>query len=363
MIYLGYSSEVAQEGGQARNNAFWRYFSSWNSLKKFNLNTNSRVKRKRDMLYFWLYLYFLDKKTVFIHQVAIVSLFYLNNPKLKKIGFKFCNYLLTRVASRNRLIIEANDLYYEQSIDLKLDVDENMRLFQSIVYGVEKAHYIFASNKMAEYAQLVYQVKSVSTILNGALLLQQPADMNLEFKYNLDKNKIWCVYAGSLNRGRQIEDLIQIFGGIEKVILILLGDMGEWLMTEALPENICYIGVFEETQAMQIVANCDLGVIPYSSAIHYYNLCYPTKASFYVNAGIPFLSTPLQELMTVFGSMSEVIKFAEIYQWAEIIKNLDKGSLACIKSECLKNKMNYSWDRLINEGLTKLDLYEHKNTF
>jgi hypothetical protein len=72
MIYFGYYSEMIQEGGQARNNAFWRYFSVQRKSKQINLNVANAFVRKINMLYFWMYLYFLKKNTVFIHKVEVL---------------------------------------------------------------------------------------------------------------------------------------------------------------------------------------------------------------------------------------------------------------------------------------------------
>ncbi|MBX9599202.1 MAG: hypothetical protein K2X04_11605 [Burkholderiales bacterium] len=354
IIYFGYYSNMTLEGGQARNNAFWQYFSGLKCLRKFNLNTQNHWARKINMLYFWFYLYFVNKKTIFIHQICIVSLFYINSRKLKKICFNLCNYLLTRVASRNELIIEVNDLYYEQSIDLKLCVDSDMELFQFIMYGIDRAHYIFASNEMAKYSKLKYLVKSFRTIINGAPMLEFPnvgGIKNVDLIYD---DKIRCVYAGSLNRGRQIEELIQVFSTLQHAELILIGDMGEWLLTHILPQNVNYLGSFNEMKAMQVVNSCDLGLIPYSTEVKYYNLCYPTKASFYLNAGVPFLSTPLQELMSEFEKLSDIVKFADINQWHNLIDGFSKVEIAIIKGKLLESKVNYSWNKLLDDGLSWL---------
>ena len=352
IIYFGYFSNVISEGGQARNNAFWKYFSSSRCLRKFNLKTQSHWVRKINMLYFWFYLYFLNKQTVFIHQIGIVSLFYVNSKKFKNICFSMCKYLLTRVASRNKLIIEVNDLYYEQSVDLKLCVDEDMAQFQFILYGIELADYIFASNEMAKYAKTRYQIKSFHTVINGAPPLKVSNIEELETGKRLHNIKIRCVYAGSLNQGRQIEELIQVFSTLQQVELILIGDMGEWLLTRLLPQNVTYLGSFNESEAMRIVAGCDLGLIPYSSDVRYYNLCYPTIASFYLYAGIPFLSTPLKELMAVFVGLHDVVKFADINQWYNLISGLSKVELDTAKEKLLKSKLDYSWNKLLDQGLS-----------
>lgn len=345
--YIYYLSESVQEGGMARNKAFYEKFLSLNTI---TLNVYS----KNSIVRFWVTLrvictlLFLRGRTVFIHQgtlLFIFPVFFMRTKFLRKISF----YLLGKVSKKNKFIIEVNDLIYEQSIDLELEVDEIFRVLQQYIYTIKNCNYIFASNEMESYVCSKYSIlpKHSKVIINGA---PQVRDYSSTFKneawMNSDKSKF--VYAGSLNKGRQIEELLLAFSGEDNNLLIILGNDGEWLNTIKLPKNILYLGNFEEHEAHYIVSKCDIGIIPYNADKFYYNLCFPTKVSFYLTAGLPILSTPLKELQNIFKN-EEMILFVPFVKWKSVLNNFDKNKMLKMKQVVTVSKESYYWTSLLDE--------------
>ena len=347
IYYIGHFSNL-NDGGQARIVAFREYY-----IKKgatvLNVYSKNILIRFSLLLRVLKLLIFSKSNEIFLHQGSFLVLFPTSilGPFFYKKIFK----LLQRTAKRNHLIIEINDLPYEQAIDLSLPVDELYLLVEDMLYPINNCKYIFASHQMALFASRKYGINDLnySIVINGANELKGFPDTN-QIPSCLLSSEIKYVYAGSLNKGRQIEDLISLFRD-RKELLILLGEWGEWIKELPTSGNIHYIGKHNEDYAQFLVSKCDIGLIPYDDTKFYYNLCYPTKASFYICAGIPFLSTPLKELMYVFNDY-QMTYFVPFGEWPVFIDNNKcRNQIREIKSVVHKNKSNFYWKSLlINEN-------------
>src|SRR5690606_32784100 len=103
-------------------------------------------------------------------------------------------------------------------------------------------------------------------IINGAPLLNNSSKLQI---FEKDEKRIKYIYAGTLNKGREIDNFLNIFINNPKVLLIVIGTDGEWLKT--LPnENIRYLGEFNESDALHIASQCDIGIVPYNEDKLYY---------------------------------------------------------------------------------------------
>jgi hypothetical protein len=202
---------------------------------------------------------------------------------------------------------------------------------------------------MASYVSDNWYLKnnSFTTIINGANRLQSFQN-DMPLLTFLQSEECKYVYAGSLNKGRQIEELIELFSG-RKELLILIGDWGDWLANYNLSSNIIYLGKFDEQHAHFLVSKCDIGLIPYDHSKFYYNICYPTKASFYITAGIPFLSTPLEELSFVLSKYN-MVYFIPFNEWKTFMDNLKKTDLHQLKILINQYQELFLWENVIGSG-------------
>lgn len=243
--------------------------------------------------------------------------------------------ILTHAAHRNQIFFEVNDLPHEQAIDLGLRPNQ-LNKFDKIIFSTEQLNFVFASSEMREYAVKTYNIEGrrAMYMINGAW---KPVVRDLpSAKFNDQLN---VVYAGTLNEGRQVREMIQaILDTPHK--LYLVGQGGEWVLREFNGRGkVEYLGVMPEADASNFAASCDLGLIPYDHSRFYYNICYPTKASFYIASGIPFLSTPLMELSKHFSRPHAF--FVHLNNWAEFLsdqKNVE--ALRCARSELLEAPLN-----------------------
>lgn len=352
IIYLClYANEGVKEGGESRNKAFLKKMISLQA-GVYNLFNKNIFKRLYLTVNIFLVLFFSRKKTILIHQGAWGYLFPISIFR-HRLAQLLMTSTINHCSKKNKLIYEINDLTYEQSIDLelKLKYPHASKIWQDKLLGSRNCHYIFAAHEMERYASQKYSIQSgrTSVVLNGAppLIQEKPSQLSSRNMAWIESDKLKFVYAGTLNRGRQIEEVIAIFGRLQNVLLILLGAEGDWIQEEKLPLNVIYLGSLTESEAHYIVSECNMGLIPYDENRLYYNICYPTKVPFYLMAGVPILSTPLRELQQLYAD-KEMFLFSPLNSWSETIGSLSKLELDTMKQQVLKNRDSLTWDSVLN---------------
>lgn len=271
------------------------------------------------------------------------------------VRFLFC-LILRFTQTKKRYIFDISDLPIEQSLDLELKIPHHYKTIERSIFN-RRGFYIFASGSMRDYICSKYRIISSSTTvwINGANSLKVVGITGLSSAFINDCDKrLKFVYAGTLNRGRQIEIVIEVFRQLKMGKLILFGSGGDWLVNQNLPDNIFYLGSKEEEEAHYIVSLCDVGLIPYDESRFYYNIAYPTKLSFYISAGIPYLSTPVKEVLAVqdeydFGYIGC------IGDWRTIIEGIRQDDLIIKKNKVSNNQSRFLWSNIIKPD--ELELY------
>lgn len=345
--YVHLSTSVS-EGGAARMSAISDMIAKM-GVKQNIFSRTSRLGRLFDGIGLLLKLFFLRNETVLIHYSIFPTLF----SKYVVSSFLFSRIIAGIVgycSSRNTVFMEVNDLPYEQSIDLELPVNK-MNRFDRCIFGEKKVNFIFASVEMARYAKIKYSIsdENVSTLINGSY--SPPKDFDFPTWFDRDRSGLVFVYAGSLNKGRQIDEVISLFVGSSHS-LVLLGVGGEWIKDNfhGAP-NVYYMGAFPERIAQSIVEKCDIGIVPYDEHRFYYNICYPTKASFYAASGLPILSTPLKELKNHF--FENTAFFVPLSDWDSVLSDphlVDK--VTAMRSVVARSTgSNFLWERLWREWM------------
>lgn len=346
LYYIGHFIKGFNDGGQSRNKAFERAFFE-KKASMFTFCYSGTFMRLFFGLKVFLFMLFSKNNKIFIHQGTLLVLFPIPIVKYKWIRKHIFNFIQNMI-NRNEVTIEVNDLPYEQSKDLELLVRKGDNDFQQSLYSLKRAHYVFASHEMGKYVNEKYNV-NYDVVINGADVLKDFSNFVEGLPACFEISEIKFIYAGGLNKGRQIESLISKFRDRNE-ILILIGEWGEWLLDFNLSKNIFYLGNFEEDYAHYLTSKCDIGLIPYDEKRFYYNICYPTKASFYITAGIPFLSTPLLELKNVFEE-TEMAYFVSFNEWNDFIDNFEKSSLIETKRKIDYGKYCFYWEYLISKSL------------
>ena len=286
----------------------------------------------------------LRGERVFINYSAITSLTVFSKLAMVPFFAGFISMMLTSFSKRNEVFIEVNDLPYEQSRDLGLPPIDHQTL-DRVVFSDPRAHFIFAASRMRDYVVEAYGVplSRTSVLINGGPQLPTQSESSVQ---QTKEDVLKFVYAGTMHRGRQIEAMLNTFSGSDHE-LYLCGQGGEWLRECADHlTNVHYLGPLEEADAHKLVSECDCGLIPYDEKLSYLKIVFPIKASFYITAGIPFLSTKIPELVDHF---SDSAIFAPIDQWGAFLGDTDLPHLIReLRDNSRLKQHHYEWRSIID---------------
>lgn len=335
------------EGGLSRNYALMQWIEhNVRDLDEINLGSNRIINIIRTLK---VLLIKKDEKIIFQYTAVGIPL------HSEKLLGRICSSIFLNAirfsTNFNELIFDVSDLKYEQSIDLEINKERIhiIEIFEKKFFNLQ-AKFIFASDAMRQYACNKYSIgyDRTDVCINGGNRILKKYEINKFEEFSNDR-KLLFVYAGTLNKGRQIESMIREFPSNNKVRLLLLGSDGDWLEEYIQNRNIYYFGAVEEEKAHYIVSQCDIGLIPYDDSRLYYNLAYPTKLSFYITAGIPFLSTPMKEIENIQKKYSFGY-IATLQDWSNIIKKLSETDIKS-KKELIKSSMNdFIWDNIFDKN-------------
>lgn len=340
-------THAVTEGGMSRNLTVKNYLVNKLGYKPIEISGNSTLSAIQAI---WFFLRCRNVQIFIMYPTRFFLMGGKNiiNRILGNIAVK--SFLLS--AKRNRVIVDVSDIKYEQFKDLEIpcpDLELIEKREQSVF--VASAEFVFASSSMKEFAVQKFGVEEsrCEICINGGRFL----DLYLNFEANSFVNKlsnkhINCVYAGTLNKGRLIDKMLDCFNGLTSARLYLMGPMGEWIEEYLISnnlQNVYYLGAKGEQIAHQIVAQCDIGLIPYDETRLYYNIAYPTKLSFYLTAGIPYLSTPVKEVKMIQDKQLGYI--GTISEWKSIIYGLSKDNIMSIKERINVVKKEFTWDSIL----------------
>lgn len=344
-IYAGKNSKIL-EGGMARDYAFMNWIENKIQNCKIVQLDNNKLKNICTIFYILIFKKYFN----IVFQYPRIGIPIYNNTFLGKIISNLYINLIMFASKKNNLIFDVSDIKYEQLVDLNINMS-NLDYIKKLEYKFFKlpVEFIFASDSMRHYACKKYEIEIEDTdvCINGGNKITYDKKSNLE-KY-IDKDKINYVYAGSLNKGRQIEQMIYNFLKNSNVQLILMGTGGEWIQDNDLPQNIIYLGAVEEIHAHYIVSKCDIGLIPYDDSKLYYNIAYPTKLSFYITAGIPFLSTGVNEVKII-NEKYNIGFIDKITNWSEAINNITLEEIKEMKIRISNINEEFYWENIFNKN-------------
>lgn len=304
------------EGGSSRNNAFATLLKQ-DGTDQHVIYKDGAISRLLGFLQIMIFLCRWRDERIFLHYSTFYSLLGARLLSSFPLRWLVCS-LLKYASTRNIVFFEVNDLPYEQAFDLGLPLN-NLKVFDQLLFSSCEVYFIFASLNMRDYAEKTYRIerRRALCILNGAWSIFEIANEDLD----LFCGTLKIVYAGTLNKGRQIREMIRVIVNSPHR-LFLVGPGGEWINEEfSEAKNLTYIGTLQEDEAAVFVSRCDLGLIPYSEDLFYYNLCFPSKASFYALSGVPFLSTRLSELGRHFSHPHAF--FMNLDEWPKFLNNED----------------------------------------
>ena len=340
LYHIGRNQSTIKEGGLARDNAIYE------NLK--NYTNFIQIKKSKILNVISVFSLFLFSKNnrILIHYPLLVGIPLSDKYFFLKYLRKLFIILFLFAQNRNKFFIDTSDLPIEQAKDLDLTIPSYYQEIEAHIFN-NKSKYFFASSSMKDFVVEKYNLSDSNTKvwINGGNSVDK-IDIKEELFF-LKEQKINYVYAGTLNKGRQIEYMLDLFSKLENKNLILMGSEGEWIRDIKLPEHIIFLGSLDEKYAHYIVSLCDVGLIPYDSSRMYYNIAYPTKLSFYITAGISYLSTNVKEVSKINNKYS-LGYVGNIEDWEKLISLITKDDLVN-KKELIKDiRADFLWSNIVD---------------
>lgn len=359
--FIGLTGRTTQEGGLSRNRALEDLIVT-RSCRKHLIERSSLWGKLKSGVRLIFECWLLKGERVFINYSALTSLTILSFLATTPLLAPYVAFMLARLSARNSVTLEVNDLPEEMAKDLDLPKNAHQRLDQKI-FRDRHADFVFASSRMRDHAAKSYDIPAsrTSVLINGGPT-SPPNGLNSSERPKEDSKEapLRFIYAGTLHRGRQVEEMVTVFLGTEHQV-VLCGLGGEWLSSELLGcSNITYLGALPESEAHRVAADCDAGLIPYNSDLFYWQIAFPIKASFYITAGIPLISTPIPELMDHFEGVSAL--FLPLSSWRENLTAPGiSETLASLRSGARALSHEYTWQPIFarwqsNQVLTGKEL-------
>lgn len=337
------------EGGMSRNLTIRNYLVGAMGYKPIEISGNSTLSAFQAICFFLMH----RNDQIFIMYPTRFFLMGGLNKANRWIGNMAVKAFM-RAARKNRVIMDVSDIKYEQFIDLEIpcpDLNLIERRERSIFESPIK--FVFASSSMRNYAIQKYRIdeERCDVCINGGRVQDENLCPESETIINdIYDQYINCVYAGTLNKGRMIDKMLDCFSNLPTARLYLMGPMGEWIVEYIRKnniQNVYYLGAKDEKVAHQIVSKCDLGLIPYDETRLYYNIAYPTKLSFYLTAGIPYLATPVKEVKMLEGQGFGYI--GSVNEWSSIISSHSKDELLVLKRKVNEKNQEFTWNTLLEK--------------
>ncbi len=94
---------------------------------------------------------------------------------------------------------------------------------------------------------------------------------------------------------------------------------------------------------------CDAGLMPYDETTLNNSIIYPIKMSFYITAGITFISTKMNEIVRLNKNYN--IGFTEnMDKWSSLIANIDKEKVKMENEKVMAVKKEFEWEEILNKN-------------
>jgi hypothetical protein len=309
-------------------------------IKSFNFDKNSLLQRSLKILILSLQMGVLMCKKISKGETVILS----TNPAPLLLSVR-----LIKLFKKNHIHILVHDVFPENAIPAKVFKDNKAITFKVIKFLFDRAyssadHIIVIGRDMKN---IIYN--KISHFKNKPPISIVPNWSNPEkhslVNYSLKKeNKLILQYAGNIGRVQGIMEILEAFRlSKNKGIFLSLHGTGalyshiENYLKKFNLGNIELKGGFSRNEEIEILANCDIGIVSLSEGM--FGLGVPSKAYHLLSAGKPilYIGEPNTEIyyMVLEKSIGWVL---DIRNQAELIEFFD--NISSIESDTLMDMGN-----------------------
>ena len=157
-------------------------------------------------------------------------------------------------------------------------------------------------------------------------------DRSLLDQFGIPSESKVAVYVGGLQQGRGLEKLIDAFALFKdkQNHLLLIGggalhtQLGAQITKLGLSNIVHFTGWMDADEALRVTAACDVGVTLVEPISRSYELALPSKLFEYMMAGIPVVSSFIEQVSDLFGK-EKWITFVDVSDKQSIKNGLEKG--------------------------------------
>ena len=227
---------------------------------------------------------------------------------------------------------------------------------------IKKADEILVVNdSIAQWYINKYNVSNVTVIKNVVNIsksnkLQEPDYLRNRFK--IKSEEIIFIYIGSLQKGRGIELLLDVFSSsCHQLVIMGFGELENRVIkkTES-AKNIHFHPAVSREDLIPITSTADVGLVLIENTCLSYYLCLPNKLYEYLYAGIPIISSNFPEMSSLINKYNAGwTTSVDSKSVSELIKNLSPEEIKK-KKQTLRSVEIEKWE---TEEKKLIELYRN----
>ena len=155
-------------------------------------------------------------------------------------------------------------------------------------------------------------------------------DRSLLDRFGIPQDAIVLVYVGGLQEGRGLIKLIESIKALTTAHVLLIGDgllrkrLEEFAEETSVNHRVHFAGALPSEEALRIAAACDVGVSLIEPISRSYELALPSKLFEYMMAGLPVVSSKLEQVVELFGGQ-EWIAFVDVNDTGSVQEGIQKA--------------------------------------
>jgi glycosyltransferase involved in cell wall biosynthesis len=179
----------------------------------------------------------------------------------------------------------------------------------------------------------------------------QPPEPNdrLRRRFEIAEDHFLFLYQGSINRGRSVELLLDVFADLppdRHVVFLGYGELEQLVRDAAeVHPNIHFHEAVPPTELLALTAGADVGICLIENACLSYYLSLPNKLFEYISAGVPVLASDFPEMRRLLeeleaGWLVAVDRDAVVASLLEV----DDSALSSRRDAALAGRATLDWD-------------------
>ena len=275
--------------------------------------------------------------------------------KKKNIHIVHCHSLsslligaLFKTFEKSKIIYDAHELETERNGWSGIIKVMSKILERILMYYVD--HIIVVSDSISEWYKNQYNLKEVYVIKNIPYRQDSRGICSniIKKRFNIQDNEILFLYQGSLNKGRGIEILLNVFSKADKnkhIVFMGYGTLEDVLKTyEINCSNIHLHPLVNPEEIIYYSACADVGISLIENTCLSYKYSLPNKIFEYIFSGLPLIVSDLPDMGKIIDDFRCGWKVLINEKSVEnLIESISKENIEKKRKNVLSCKDNFGW--------------------